>query len=140
MQRQRRFLKNQQDPRDAHCPAFGTAHGERFGKYFATDEREREERENRQRGRPMHVDNHAQRDGEQGGVGESVAERERGQQILRLREQLGDDFAATRFFFDELGELPFAEGKERSFRQREKEARARENQNRQHGLFHARGL
>ena len=84
----------------------------------------------------MRVEDHAQRDGEHGGVGESVAERERGEQILRAFEQLRDDFAATRFFFEQLRDLPFAEGKERRFRQREKETCARENENRRHGCFH----
>src|SRR5258708_32597060 len=88
----------------------------------------------------MRVENHAQRDGEHRGIGERVAERERGEQILWLFEKLRDDFSATRIFFDKLRHLPFAEGKECRFRQREKEARAREKQNRRHSLLQARSV
>jgi hypothetical protein len=42
--------------------------------------------------------------------------------------------------FAQLPRLPFAQGKQRRFRQREKETRARENQNRRYRHPHARSL
>ncbi len=92
------------------------------------------------RQRPLRVEGHPQRDGEHGRVGERVAQRQRRQQILRMLEQGRDGFARARIFFHELRHLPFAEGKERRLRQREKETRARENQNRRHSLPHARSV
>ena len=88
----------------------------------------------------MRVEDHAERDGEHRGVGEGVSERERGQQILRMLEQPGDGFARARIFFREERHLPFAERKQRRFRQREKETRAREDKNRRYRRFHARIL
>ena len=88
----------------------------------------------------MCVEHHPQRHREHRGVGERVAQRERRQQILRPFEQLRDDFARDRMPFRQLPHLPFAEGKERRFRQREKETRARENQDRRHRQLHARSV
>ena len=88
----------------------------------------------------MRVEDHAERDGEHRGVGEGVSERERGQQILRMLEQPGDGLARARIFFREERHLPFAERKQRRFRQREKETRAREDKNRRYRRFHARSV
>ena len=141
MQRRGRLLKHQQRPAHAQRPAFRLPHRQGFGQHFAAEQRQRQQREQRQRRqRPLRVEGHPQRDGEHGGVGERVAQRQRRQQILRMVEQGRDHFARARIFFRELRHLPFAEGKQRRFRQREKETRARENQNRRHGLLHARML
>ncbi len=85
----------------------------------------------------MRVEDQPQRDREHRRVGERVAQRQRREQILRMFEQRRDDFARARIFFRELRHLPFAERKQRRLRQREKETRARENQNRRHSLLHA---
>ena len=86
----------------------------------------------------MRVEHHPQRDREHRGIGECVAQRQRRQQILRMFEQLRHDFARDRMVFRQLPHLPLAEGKERRFRQREEETRARENQDRRYRQLHAR--
>jgi len=105
--------------RDAQRPSFGGAR-QSFWKNLAAEQHQRGERNHRERERPVRVEDHAERDGEHRGVGEGVSERERGQQILRMFEQPGDGLARARIFFREERDLPFAERKQRRFRQREK--------------------
>jgi len=133
-------LESQKQPAHAQRPAFRPAHGQGFWKNLADQQRQRQQRDHCQRQRPARVEDHAQRDGEHGGVGKRVTQRERRQQILRPFEQLRDDFAAQRMAFGQLLRLPFTQGKERRFRQREEETRARKNQDRRYRQLHARRL
>ena len=137
MQWFRDFLENQKQPAGAHRPMLRLPDGQSFGKHLANQKHECSERNHRQRQRPVRVEDHAQRDCEHRRVGKRISQRQRCEQVLRTFEQLCDRFARARMLFHQLPHLPFAQGKQRRFRQREKETRARENQNRRHGLLHA---
>src|SRR5580692_3018456 len=140
MQRSGESLEGQQDPTYAQGPPLWLAHGQSFRKHFTPNQYQCHQRAHREDKRPLCVEHQPQRGSDDCGVGEGVAQRQCRQQIIRVFEEIPDDFARAGIFFGELADLPVAQREERRFRQRKKETRAREKQNRRNGCFHGRSL
>ena len=136
MQRARHPMQPRQRARHPQRPDFRPAHGKRFGQHLAEEEREQEHRGHRchRPGQwPVIAERHPQSDRQHAGVGESIAQHHRRQQILRLGQQpRRDDARATRPL-GKLAHLPFAEGKQRRLRQRKEETCTGANQDHHDG-------
>ena len=91
---------------------------------LADKKNENEQPDDGRNGKPASAQRHPESHGEHRGGGEGVADHHGRQKILRFGEQLQHAPARDRIAFGQLPRLPFAEGKERRLREREKETRA----------------
>ena len=121
---------------DAQRPRVGRAHGQRLGHDFADDQDQSEQEHERGGQGPMPlVQGHPEAERDEGGVGEGVAEDERGEQVLGRAEELDHEAAIDGGLFLEAAGAPFAEGKERRLRHGKEEAQGGQQRHAQQGKY-----
>lgn len=119
---------------DTERPRIRCADGKGFGDDFANNKDEDDEESEGKGQRPLlEVEGHPEAEGDEGGVGEGVAQDDGGEEVLGFAEQLDDGGAAGRGFDFEAAGAGFAEGEEGGFGEGEETAQRGEDKHSQEG-------